>query len=213
MAKVTAPLLSFGASGTIAGIQTYSRWRGIPYARQRVIPANPNSPDQQLTRNSFKWLNGFWKLMSADGQAPWQAFAAGQPLTGRNALISKNNSALREAANNEALIMSPGALGGLPVPAATATGSAGTVTFAMTAPQLPIGWTIVGGTGMVVKQQDPQSDANYQSWTNVDNATPFAPVITALAAGTYVWGVWFKFLKPNGTFAYSPSTTGTVVVT
>jgi len=50
MAKLTAPLLSLTASGTIAKSVTYGTWKGIKYARQRVIPANPNSAGQQTQR-------------------------------------------------------------------------------------------------------------------------------------------------------------------
>lgn len=212
MAKVTAPLLSFGASGTIAGVQTYSKWRGVPYARQRVIPANPNSPAQQQTRNAFSWLNNFWKLSSSDAQAPWDAYAAGQPLTGRNALISKNNAALRTAAVITDMVFSPGALGGLPVAAASATVTTNDISIAVTAPALPTGWTIVQAVGLLIKQQDPQTDSDYSSSTVVDAATPFVLDFPSNPSGNYVWAVWFKFLKPTGQYAYSPSYNGVATV-
>lgn len=50
MAKVTGPLMSLSASGTVAKTATFSIWKGRAYVRQRVIPHNPQSPDQQLTR-------------------------------------------------------------------------------------------------------------------------------------------------------------------
>lgn len=213
MAKVTAPLLSFGASGTIGDTQTYSTWRGVPYARRKVVPANPRSPDQTKTRTSFAWLCGLWKLAPPKAQEPWEAFAAGRQFTGRNALISKNNSALRTAADISDLIMSPGARGGLSVPAATAVGAAGTATINVTAPDLPTGWAIIEAVGWLVQQQNPQTDANFDTMVASDNATPFELDFAGVAAGTYVWGVWFKFTKPDGTYAYSPSFNGTVTVT
>lgn len=53
MAKLSAPLLSLSASGTIGDLITYGKWKGINYARQRVIPANPNSAGQQSQRTKL----------------------------------------------------------------------------------------------------------------------------------------------------------------
>lgn len=50
MAKVTSPLMSLDASGSIAGAITFSKWKGRNYVRQLVIPANPRSAGQQATR-------------------------------------------------------------------------------------------------------------------------------------------------------------------
>lgn len=213
MAKVNAPLLSFSASGSIANTQTYSKWRGVPYVRQKVTPANPNSPDQQLTRNTFKWLVGIWKLADARFQAPWDAFAAGQPFVGRNALISKNNSALRTETDLTAMVFSPGAKGGLAAVSATPTPGAGTISIAVVAPELPTGWTIIEAVATVIKAANPQDSVAYNSVTSFDATTPFAPAFTGLAAGSYEYGAWFKFQKPNGQFAYGPSLTGTTTVT
>lgn len=46
MAKLKAPLLSFGASGQIAKTVVYFPWKGLNVARKHVIPANPNSSGQ-----------------------------------------------------------------------------------------------------------------------------------------------------------------------
>lgn len=50
MAKVSAPFLSLDASGTVASTLTASKWKGRNYMRLRIVPANPQSPNQQLTR-------------------------------------------------------------------------------------------------------------------------------------------------------------------
>lgn len=50
MAKVTSPLMSLDASGSIAGALTFSKWKGRNYARQLVIPANPQTVGQQESR-------------------------------------------------------------------------------------------------------------------------------------------------------------------
>lgn len=50
MAKVTGPLHSDGASGSIANAITFSKWKGRAYVRQLVTPKNMRTADQQLTR-------------------------------------------------------------------------------------------------------------------------------------------------------------------
>lgn len=50
MAKLTAPLFSFGASGKIADSLVYFPWKGLDAVRQYVIPANPRSADQVTQR-------------------------------------------------------------------------------------------------------------------------------------------------------------------
>lgn len=50
MAKTTGPLFSLTASGKLASTIVYAIWKGIPYVRQLVIPANPQSVGQQTPR-------------------------------------------------------------------------------------------------------------------------------------------------------------------
>jgi len=160
MAKVNAPLLSFSASGTIAGTQTYSRWKGRPYVRQRVTPANPNTAGQQLTRNTFTWINNVWKNAPALLSDVWDLYATGQVLTGRNAFVGQNVRALRSMTDLAAMIGSPGAKGGIIPASMTATGGALSIAVDLVAPTLPVGWSItqavavalaVAVAGMVLK--------------------------------------------------------------
>lgn len=50
MAKLKAPLLSFGASGAIAKAVVYFPWKGLNCAREYVIPANPKTTAQNTQR-------------------------------------------------------------------------------------------------------------------------------------------------------------------
>ena len=50
MAKVTAPLFSFGASGQLAKALVYFPFKGLDVVRSHVVPANPNSAAQQVQR-------------------------------------------------------------------------------------------------------------------------------------------------------------------
>ena len=208
MAKVNAPLLSFSASGTIAGTQTYSRWKGRPYVRQRVTPANPNTAGQQLTRNTFTWINNVWKNASALLTAPWDLYATGQVLTGRNAFVGQNTRALRSQTDLIDMIASPGAKGGIIPSAMVATGGALQISVALTAPSLPAGWSIVQAVAIAIKDQDPQTETFYTMASGFDATDPYAVVLTGLEAATdYFVGGWFEYLKPDGSTAYSASLT------
>lgn len=46
MAKVTGPLMSMSASGSIGKSIVFSIWKGVAYVRQWLKPANPQSADQ-----------------------------------------------------------------------------------------------------------------------------------------------------------------------
>lgn len=46
MAKLNAPLFSFGASGAIGNALVFFPWKGLNVVRQYVVPANPKSQAQ-----------------------------------------------------------------------------------------------------------------------------------------------------------------------
>lgn len=81
MAKLTAPLLSLGASGQIAKTMVAATWKGIPYMRQFVIPANPKTAAQVAQRASFTASVNAWRsyLTDATVRAAWRVFAGVQP--------------------------------------------------------------------------------------------------------------------------------------
>lgn len=54
MAKLKAPLFSFGASGKLADSLVFMTWKGLNTVRQYVIPANPKSDDQIAQRGYMK---------------------------------------------------------------------------------------------------------------------------------------------------------------
>lgn len=67
MAKVTGPLLSLSASGTVAGTMTFSRWKGRAYVRQRVIPTYSNTTGQSKIRDLMTDLSVAWKTNATVG--------------------------------------------------------------------------------------------------------------------------------------------------
>lgn len=50
MAKLKAPLFSFGASGSLAKTLVYFNWKGINAVREYVVPSNPQTTPQTTQR-------------------------------------------------------------------------------------------------------------------------------------------------------------------
>lgn len=214
MAKTTAPLLSFGAAGQIGRTQVYASWKGRGYARRYTIPANPRSADQTLTRDTFAFLQAVYKLMPALASAPWELFAKGKVLTGRNAFTKSNLANLRTASDLSDFIFSPGALGGPPPESMTPVGGSGTITTAVVAPaSTPVGWSITQAVVAAIADGDPQSSQLYAITAGFDASNPYSVVLSGLDAGDYEVGAWLQWLRPDGLIAYSPSIQDTATVT
>jgi hypothetical protein len=206
MATLTGPLLSFSARKSIGKTLVYSSWKGIPYSRQHVIPANPNTADQQEVRNVFAWLQRVWAYAPALATEGWDAYASGQPMTGRNAFAKFNVGPLQGETTLANFIMSPAAKSGPVAAGATFTGGALQITAAITAPSLPSGWTIYSGIAACIPEQNPQSGQLFSIVAGEDLSSTYEVILTGLtAATTYVCGAWFKYNRPDGSFAYGPA--------
>jgi len=207
LAKTTAPLLSFGASGQIAKSMVMSKWRGRPYARRHVTPANPQTAEQSLTRDTFSWLQAVWKVAPVEVTAPWLVYSNGKVLTDRNAFTKFNLSNLREAVDLTDMLFSPGALGGLPPASITVTPGNDQITVACAAPGvLPTGWTITSAILGVMADQEPGVGTSYNITAFEDTAAAYTHDFTGLASvADYVGFAFLKWLRPDGKIAYSPS--------
>ena len=220
MSKVTAPLLSFGASGAIAKTQVYSSWKGRPYARRYVIPGNPRSNAQTLTRREFNYLQLLVKYGTPGMLAALGAYADVLRITTANAIQRASLSRLRankdvlpsELYDNTDLLLSPGARGAPGIPVAVITPSTDTLTVAVDDIVLPTGWT---GTPVVWA-------AATKVWTGADytavpdtativegsDASPTMGAYSIALAGLdggddYVVNTWAVFTRPDGRLAYS----------
>ena len=71
------------ASGSVAGI-TFSRNRSGAYVRQRAMPTNPNSPQQQAVRAALSQLSILWQdTLTPAERTAWQTYADNVPVTDR----------------------------------------------------------------------------------------------------------------------------------
>jgi len=220
MAKTTAPLLSFGASGQIGQTLVASKWKGRPYMRRYATPTNPNTTSQGHTRTAFSFLNAVFKTMPSEVLAAWDVYATGQVMTDRNAFIKKNLPILRPAGGSPAsdlnsFILSPGALGGPALASITVTPGNDQLTVAATVQSvLPSGWTVDSVVLAVLRDQDPQAATDYIIHSASDSASPYSQVIASLAsAQLYQCFAFAKYLRPDGLFAYSPSVQATGLTT
>lgn len=97
MAKVTGPLLSLDASGTIASTMTFSRWKGINYVRQRVIPTYSNTDEQMAVRDIVSDASIAWKELDTVGavvinaayKLAYDVAASGTAMSGFNLFIKE----------------------------------------------------------------------------------------------------------------------------
>lgn len=97
MAKVTGPLLSLDASGSIANTMTFSRWKGRNYVRQRVIPTYSNTALQAAIRDLIKDASIAWKsnatvgtvIINAAYKTAYATAAASQAISGFNLFIKE----------------------------------------------------------------------------------------------------------------------------
>lgn len=216
MAKLTAPLLSMGARGQIGKSMVIGNWRGIDYARQYVTPANPRTTAQQANRTRFALLREMYKLAPSVVRAPWDAFASGRPFTGVNKYVGENNRLLNGQTDFAAMIMSPGANGGLPPVDVQAVdgGDNTSITVTVTVTdQLPDGWTVDGVAAAAVIDQDPTGlfTGPYKAGFTADPGRDvdlggFAPGDEVRAFG------WVVYTKPNGAKAYSVSVSDLVTI-
>src|ERR1044072_9344326 len=136
MAKLSGPLLSFGARGQLGKTMVMAKWRGVPYARQHVIPTNPNTTAQQVVRKTFALLREAWKTAPAEILDTWNAFAQGRPFLGVNKWVGENVRVLNGEADMTNTIFSPGSKGG-PAPATVAIVSGGA------ACEIDVDWAIL----------------------------------------------------------------------
>lgn len=205
MSKLTAPLFSLTARGTIGDALTYSGWRGVEYVRTRVVPANPKTANQIAVRNCFTSLNNLWNKSPTLFRQHWLAYAMGQPFTDRNAIIGINAKLLKGEVNMSKFRFSPGAGGALPPLTITVTPGAGTLTVACTVGETPPGWTLVGAIAALFVDGNPKLAFSPLTIAMEDDVSPYSMLFPGLAAVLHRVGVWLKWTAPDLSTRYSIS--------
>lgn len=213
MAKLTGPLLSFGAEGQIGKSMVVASWRGVKYARQYVKPANPQTQAQMNIRLLFAYLREMWKRAPAEIIETWNAFAKGRPYTGMNKLVGENVRVLKNQSDMNGIIFSPGSNGGLMQVSQTAVTGAGSgeIDWTATAPVEPTDWIVVRAIAVAVPDADP-TGLFLGGWAvDTDGTAPFAGTLSGLDPATdYQVGIYLEWSKPDGSTAYGASASSLV---
>lgn len=90
MAKVVGPLLSLGASGTLANSLNYCTTKNAAFvrrARAAVAPIDPRTSEQQANRDFFGRSVATWQGLTGEFKAIFQSFVTGEKMSGFNFYI------------------------------------------------------------------------------------------------------------------------------
>lgn len=218
MAKVKGPLLSLGASGQIGKSIVFGDWRGVKYAREHVVPANPRSTAQTLTRKTFEYADDQFKRMLTLAQSVWLASAVGKGFTARNKFISEYVKNLRGDSDMTDYVGSPGINGGLPLLsfAAVAGSSSGEIDVSATVPPEPVGWThdAIIYTAFLDRAPDVQmtdfmkEDESLAAAWSAGPPPASAETFTGLDAATdYCVSAFLRSTRADGVIAYGIGST------
>lgn len=207
MVKVTAPALSLSASGKLAGSMVFASWKGRPYVRELVIPANPQSGPQTGVRAMMKFLSQQWASLTAEQKADWDTRASATTISPFNAYVAYNMSRWRRFLGPSKLDPATEASTGLTISAITATGAIRQCTVNLT----PSGATAIWGYAIFRSPTGTFTGvfSNCVAVVAANGATPVDYVDTPLAAGTYYYSA--KVINTDGKFGTESSeATGTV---
>lgn len=81
MAKVSAPLFSLGASGTVGDVLTFNQSNTAPVCRRKPTGYKPATIPQAVCRQRCSDAAAHWRSLDAPSRAEWVAVAA---LSGAN---------------------------------------------------------------------------------------------------------------------------------
>lgn len=183
MTKVTGPLLSMEATGSIGGAMTFARWKGRPYVRMLVKPSNPKSAAQTTQRAMMRYLSQRWATIGDSNQALWQDLADAGKFSTFNAFTREN---LRRWTQGEGPTDTP-TLGSTPAGAPTLTSAtAGVKQITL------VGNASANATGTVI----------YRSTTSGFTPTKAHVVYVAQAYGGAAYTVTDSGLDSGTTYYY-----------
>lgn len=89
MARVTGPLFSVSASGTVGKAFTFGIWKGIQYVREWFTPENPKTAKQVNVRKALTLMVSSWQGQSAQIKSDWEGYASGMQMSGYNLYMKR----------------------------------------------------------------------------------------------------------------------------
>ncbi len=88
-ARVSGPLFSMSASGSVGKAITYGIWKGRPWCRVHFIPENPRTASQTNVRLAMALLVTSWQNQHVDVQALYDTYADQFNMSGFNQFIKR----------------------------------------------------------------------------------------------------------------------------
>ncbi len=89
MAKVTGPLFSMSASGSVGKAITYGIWKGRPWVRVHFTPENPKTAAQVNVRLAMTLLVAEWQKQHISVKTFWDTYADQFNMSGFNQFVKR----------------------------------------------------------------------------------------------------------------------------
>ena len=89
MARVSGPLFSMSASGTVGKAITFGIWKGRPWCRVWFKPENPKTEEQVNVRTAMKLIVAYWQEQTDQTKEDWDTYAAPFGMSGFNKFVGR----------------------------------------------------------------------------------------------------------------------------
>jgi len=212
MAKVTLPLLGVEASGSIGGSVVFGRYKGINYARQHTVPANPRTSAQVAQRDFFKFFSVFWRKLPAPVGAAWDASAKGTSLSGYNLFTKRNSFTLKGDTNLADLELTPGSIDAVRIASIGTNYASGQVTVSATVETATGGRSVAAVHFVLFRDGAPSGDYAYEVQYASDTSEPYSATFTPTDGNGLYRAYAFTQTTYNAKTYYSLALTATVNV-
>lgn len=182
--KVTAPLFSLDASGTLGKAIVASKWKGRNYMRRHVVPSNPRSNGQTANRAMMAFLSQYWDQMTTLNQALWDELAAQGNFSPFNAYVRYNLNRWKQFTYPFETPTSVSAAPSAPTISSVVAGS-GQFQLNITEGAGVLNWGTVTFVELTVDPTAAKLLVKNVSYAEFTAALAHSVVISHLAAGTY----------------------------
>jgi len=206
--KVQWGILVGGASGS-AGDTTIANWKGIAYARRRVIPANPQSAAQTSQRDAFKRCVYCYQGLPQDVQDFLDKLGGDRQQSGFNVMMS---ASVKDERASHGHIIVPANRYAPPLngfQAATGVGASGDIDLTWDADD----WLATDVGDVYHREKEAEGDEFQTPWVQADTAaldmSTGAFTLSGLEAGTDYQVAMVPYHTVNEAFgcgAFAPAT-------
>ena len=138
--KITGPLMSQAAAGTIGKAVTFGTWKGRPTVRTHTTPKNPNAAKQKSIRAMMKFLSQQWSSIHPNTQATWSPDAIKRNVSNYHAYMASNLQRWRSFLGISQHIEPTGAFANATTPIAAADDGIRMTTVTLTVGAAMGGW-------------------------------------------------------------------------